>query len=367
MREFEATIQGKRIFLTGDSGFTGTWLAQWLHALDCDVFGFSLEPETNPNLASILGASAFKTQTVGDVANADAVRAAMEAASPHLVFHLAAQPLVRRSYRDPIETFSSNVMGTASVMEAARNVPSVEAVVCITTDKVYRNHEWPHPYRENDVLGGKDPYSASKACAELVVDAYRQTMMALGNGAKVATARGGNIIGGGDWAEDRIVPDFYRAAYQQQPLVIRNPGAVRPWQHVLSACHGYLAIAHELLTNGDAEASAHWNIGPADDVVVSVGDLVELLADHSRAPEIKFEGSRLHEAQMLRLDISKASQRLRFRSPWSTRETVKRTAEWYAAYYDDSASGAAALRDQLSDYRAALGAESVNKEGEAAR
>ena len=248
MTHFEDSLRGRCVFLTGHTGFTGNWLAEWLNALDCDIAGYSLAPETSPNLFTILErADRFTQHDIADIADYARVRKAMEAAKPSIVFHLAAQPLVRRSFREPIETFASNVLGTASVLEAARSVESVKAIVCITTDKVYENREWAHPYRESDRLGGKDPYSASKACAELVASCYRETMAGLGNGAKIATARGGNIIGGGDWSEDRIVPDFYRALNAGEALKIRNPRAVRPWQHVLSACHGYLAIAADLL------------------------------------------------------------------------------------------------------------------------
>ena len=233
---------------------------------------------------------------------------------------------------------------------------SVKAIVCITTDKVYENREWAHPYRESDRLGGKDPYSASKACAELVAACYSQTMAGLGNGAKVATARGGNIIGGGDWSEDRIVPDYYRALADGQVLKIRNPDAIRPWQHVLSACHGYLAIAADLLNqksdNGDEGAS--WNIGPTDPAPVSVGELVEQLGKHSNRPEIIIEPSNLAETNILKLDTNKAATRLGVRSPWTTEETVRRTAEWYAAYYADARKATALVSTQLEEFRKAL-------------
>ncbi len=355
MAEFEQSLRNQPVFLTGHTGFTGGWLAEWLNALNCSVAGYSLAPETTPNLFSILeGANRYAQHDIANITDHTRLKKAMEAAQPSVVFHLAAQPLVRRSFRDPLETFASNVLGTASVLEAARSVASVKAVVCITTDKVYENRESPDPYNEDDRLGGKDPYSASKACAELVASCYQQTMTGLGNGARIATARGGNIIGGGDWSEDRIVPDYYRALTSGHALKIRNPGAIRPWQHVLSACHGYLAIAADLLNQKSADISTSWNIGPTDPTPVSVGEIIELLGQHSARPEVVVEPSHLTEANILKLDTNKAATRLGVRSPWTTEETVRRTAEWYAAYYEQPLEAAAMLSNQLEDYRNAL-------------
>lgn len=364
MSDFEQSIGERSVFLTGHTGFTGSWLAEWLIALGCRVAGYSLAPETSPNLFGLLDKPGrLARHDIGDICDHQRLKAAMAAAQPSVIFHLAAQPLVRRAFRDPLESFASNVLGTASVLEAARGIDSVKAFVCVTTDKVYENREWPHPYREADTLGGKDPYSASKACAELVTKCYRQTMAGLGNGMKIAAARGGNIIGGGDWSEDRIVPDFYRALAAGAPLTLRNPDAVRPWQHVLSACHGYLAIAGRLLSDESAamdDDDAAWNIGPSDPASLSVGGLVELLARYSKGPEIRYERSELKEAQMLKLDVSKAASRLKFSSPWSTEHAARRTAEWYAAYYDGPARATALLADQLQEYRSAVSAARVN-------
>jgi CDP-glucose 4,6-dehydratase len=229
----------------------------------------------------------------------------------------------------------------------------VKAFVCVTTDKVYENVERLEPYSESDRLGGKDPYSASKAAAEIITRAYRETMSALGNGMRIATARGGNIIGGGDWSEDRIVPDFYRAATEGATLSIRNPDSVRPWQHVLTACHGYIAIAGHLLTGSDAGDS--WNIGPTDGATVTVRQLVDMLAAHSRPPAIDFDPSPLKEASLLTLDVGKAQRELGFQPPWSTEEAIARTAAWYAGYYADPAQGRAMTTSQLRDYRSAIG------------
>ena len=357
MADFEQALRKQKVFLTGHTGFTGNWLAEWLSVLDCSIAGYSLAPETTPNLFGILErADRFTQHDIANIEDYTRVRKAMEAAQPSIVFHLAAQPLVRRSFREPLDTFATNVLGTASVLEAARSVASVKAIVCITTDKVYENREWAHPYRENDRLGGKDPYSASKACAELVASCYQETMAGLGNGAKIATARGGNIIGGGDWSEDRIVPDYYRALNAGEPLRIRNPEAIRPWQHVLSACHGYLAIAADLLNpkSNNSDDAACWNIGPSDPASVSVGELIEQLGRYSTPPEVVVEPSNLTETNILKLDTNKAATRLGVRAPWSTKETVRRTAEWYASYYEDADKAAPTLLTQLQDYRNAL-------------
>ena len=356
MVNFEDALHGRPVFLTGHTGFTGSWLTEWLRALECPVAGMSLAPETTPNLFSILeAADRFTQHDIADIADFDRVKLAMERAKPEIVFHLAAQPLVRRSYRDPLETFSSNVMGTACVLEAARSVDSVKAIVCVTTDKVYENREWPHPYREDDRLGGKDPYSASKACAELVASSYRSTMNGLGNGAKLATARGGNIIGGGDWSEDRIVPDYFRALIANEPLRIRSPEAIRPWQHVLSACHGYMAIAAHMLTQKEEQDDeGSWNIGPPDANPITVAELIEIMGRFAKSPEVILEPSNLVEANILKLDANKAATRLGAKSPWLAEETIKRTAEWYDAYYDDPKKARATTHEQLGAYRAAI-------------
>lgn len=350
-----AALQGRKVFLTGHTGFTGSWLGAWLASIGCDVTGYSLPPETAPNLYEVLGSGAdIGRSIIGDIRDFATVRDALNEAQPDVVMHLAAQPLVRRSYRDPLETISSNALGTAHVLEAARNCASVKAFVCVTTDKVYENVERPEPYSEEDRLGGKDPYSASKACAEIITRAYQQTMADLGNGMRIASARGGNIIGGGDWSEDRIIPDFYRAATQGTTLLIRNPESVRPWQHVLSACHGYIAIAAHLLTS-EADGADSWNIGPGDPDSITVRQLIDMLSRHSQPPAIEFGSSPLKEANLLTLDVGKARRELGFVPPWTTEEVIARTAEWYARYYTDPDAGRSVTMDHLRDYRAAIG------------
>jgi CDP-glucose 4,6-dehydratase len=350
-----AALEHRKVFLTGHTGFTGSWLGAWLTSIGCEVTGYSLAPETTPNLFTVLGAGAdYRCSIIGDIRDFPTLREALHEAQPDIVMHLAAQPLVRRSFRDPLETISSNVLGTANVLEAARDCDFVKAFVCVTTDKVYQNVERPEPYSENDHLGGKDPYSASKACAELIAHSYRETMADLGNGMRIATARGGNIIGGGDWSEDRIIPDFYRAAAQGTTLSIRNPDSVRPWQHVLAACHGYIAIAAHLLTSASSGGGT-WNIGPTDPAAVTVRQLVDMLALYSPPPAIAFDPSPLPEAVLLTLDVAKARRELGFAPSSSTQEAIARTAAWYAAYYADPDEGRSVTMAQLRDYRAAIG------------
>lgn len=349
------TLRGTRVFLTGHTGFTGSWLSLWLRDIGCEVTGFSLPPVTTPNLFDALGLERrLASHVLGDIRDAAAVQSAIEQAQPALVLHLAAQPLVRRSYADPLDTFSTNVLGTAHVLEAARRVPSVRAFVSVTTDKVYENHGDARPFVEGDRLSGKDPYSASKVCAEFVTRCYQETLSTLGNGMRIATARGGNIIGGGDWSDDRIVPDFYRAATSGTPLVVRYPDAVRPWQHVLSACHGYLVVAAHLLA-GRGEAVEAWNIGPRDRAVVTVGDLIRLLGEHSTPPRVEIQPTALVESSTLLLDAGKARDVLGFLPPWETREVVVRTADWYRRYYERPESALETTLAQLADYRRAIG------------
>ena len=254
---------GKRVFLTGHTGFKGGWLALWLADMGAEVSGYSLDAPTRPNFFSICNLeSRVRVSKIADIRDAAALTAAMRAAEPQIVLHLAAQSLVRRSYVEPIETFSVNVMGTANLLEAVRHVPGVKAVVNVTTDKCYENREWVWPYRENEAMGGHDPYSSSKGCSELVTAAYRRSFLETA-GIHVASARAGNVIGGGDWAADRLIPDFLRALDAGQRLVIRSPGATRPWQHVLEPIAGYLGLAEKLYLDGKDFADG-WNFGPEE-------------------------------------------------------------------------------------------------------
>ena len=321
--------RGRSVFLTGHTGFKGGWLATWLLALGARVTGYALAPDTVPSYFVRCGLAARLDSRLGDVTDGAALAAALAAARPSVVFHLAAQSLVRRAYRQPVETFATNVLGTAHLLEAIRRTPSVEAVIVVTSDKCYDNHERSEGYREDEPLGGRDPYGASKAGAELVTTAYRRSFFT--TGARVATARAGNVIGGGDWAEDRLVPDAMRARARGETLRVRNPGAVRPWQHVLEPLGGYLALA-ERLVESDAFATA-FNFGPRDEDAVPVAALVELvlgLWGGGRWDAVT-EPDAPHEAGVLRLDWGRARERLGWRPALTLKEAAELTVAWYRA------------------------------------
>ncbi|WP_434632925.1 CDP-glucose 4,6-dehydratase [Chromobacterium sp. CV08] len=323
--------RGRRVFLTGHTGFKGGWLSLWLHSLGARVHGYSLPPDGQPSLFGAADVGGRTTSTLADVCDAGALSAAMRDCGPSVVFHLAAQPLVRRGYADPLETFSTNVMGTANLLEAVRQCPGVEAVVVVTTDKCYENHEWPWAYRESDALGGHDPYSSSKACAELVCASYRRSFPEAC--AAVATARAGNVIGGGDWAADRLVPDLLRAFDEGRPLAIRSPDAVRPWQHVLEPLAGYLRLA-ERLASGQDGAAAAWNFGPGDgsDRPVSwVADTLARLRGEG-AGWHRDGGGHPHEAGLLRLDSAKARTALGWAPRWDLEAALSATLAWHQAW-----------------------------------
>ena len=351
--DFELPLKGARVFVTGHTGFTGGWLVGWLKRIGSDVAGLALAPATQPSLFTAAHVADGIASTIGDIRDFATVRDTIARHRPQVIIHLAAQPLVSRSFADPIETFATNALGTAHVLEAARLTPDVKAVVCITTDKVYRDQDWVWGYREQDPLGGKDPYSASKACAELVAASYRATLAERGNGVLIANARGGNIIGGGDWSADRIVPDFVRAVTARQPISLRNPGAVRPWQHVMALVHGYLVLAARLLS-GDRAAADNWNFGPSDEAARTVGDLVEQLSSVWTRPEIAYAPGSFPETRFLHLDSSKARSLLRWAPPLSFTETVELTAGWYRDFTASPAEAAQITVGQIEHYRNAL-------------
>ena len=324
--------QGRRVFVTGHTGFKGSWLALWLQSVGAQVHGYALAPPTEPNLFDAIDLRAgLAGHTIGDVRDAGALQRALASAAPEIVFHLAAQPLVRRSYADPVETYAVNVLGTVHLLEAVRACPAVRAVVNVTTDKCYANQEWAWGYRESEALGGRDPYASSKACAELVTAAYRDSYLAP-SGVAVATARAGNVIGGGDWAVDRLLPDFFRALDQGQPLEVRHPDAIRPWQHVLEPLAGYLRLAERLAAPGQAASSA-WNFGPADDDARPVRWVLDHLT--ARLPQARWQavgGPQVHEAHHLKLDSSKARTGLGWAPVWALPSALDRTIEWHQAW-----------------------------------
>lgn len=325
--------KGKKIFLTGHTGFKGSWLSLWLQLMGADVKGFSLAPPTTPALFNEARAGKDMQSDLGDIRQPDVIAKSMVAFDPDILIHMAAQPLVRLSYREPVETYSTNVMGTLHVLEAARQCANLRAIVNVTTDKCYENREWEWGYREDEPMGGHDPYSNSKGCVELVTSAYRKSFFHNPQGAALASARAGNVIGGGDWAEDRLVPDILRAFEKKQPVVIRNPQATRPWQHVLEPLGGYLVLAENLWEQGH-EFAQGWNFGPKDEDAHPV----EWILDHmveAWGPEASWELSndaQPHEARYLKLDISKARSRLHWSPTWSLDKTLASIVRWHRAW-----------------------------------
>lgn len=322
------------MFVTGHTGFKGGWLCLWLHSMGAEVHGYALPSPTDPNLFNVARVEgAMMSSTIADIRDYPTLRRAMEDVRPEIVFHLAAQPLVRYSYEHPVETYGVNVMGVVHLLEAVRATGGVKVVVNVTTDKCYENREWPWGYRENEPLGGYDPYSSSKGCAELVTAAYRQSYLAKA-GVSVATARAGNVIGGGDWAADRLLPDVLRAIDSGAALTIRSPGAIRPWQHVLEPLSGYLVLAEHLYSDGAALAGP-WNFGPPDEDAQTVGWIVEQLV--ARNPGVSWRresSSQPHEANYLKLDSSKSRTRLAWRPRWNLQVALDKTLEWHEAWRD---------------------------------
>ncbi|AOX99296.1 CDP-glucose 4,6-dehydratase [Jeongeupia sp. USM3] len=343
--------RGKRVFITGHTGFKGGWLLTLLNTLGAEVHGFALAPDTSPNLFELADLqSMLASHTIGDICQPDLLRQAIDRVRPEIVFHLAAQPLVRASYRAPILTWQTNVLGTAHVLEGVRHCPSVRAVVAVTTDKCYDNREWHWGYRETDRLGGYDPYSASKAACELLVDSYRKSYLEERQ-TIIATARAGNVIGGGDWAEDRLIPDAVRAVQQRQPLVLRRPAATRPWQHVLAPLHGYLLLGACAL-RGDPQVNGAFNFGPNAQGNLAVGELLHRLQRYW--PELQTlhqpDYDAPHEAALLHLDSSKAQQLLGWQSRWSLDESLQYTADWYRTVLDEPQQARALTLSQIERY-----------------
>jgi len=325
--------RGRRVLVTGHTGFKGSWLAIWLHSLGARVTGLSLSPRTAPNLFEEAQVGSLCDSRFGDIRDVQCVRAALDASVPEVVFHLAAQPLVRASYVDPVETFHTNVLGTVHVLEAIRSCRHVRTAVMVTSDKVYRNDDSGRAYVESDPLGGHDPYSASKAACEMVVASYRDSFLAA-SGVAVSSARAGNVIGGGDWSKDRLVPDAVRAWRQRRPLDVRNPNSTRPWQHVLESLHGYLTLAQRMTE--DPSVAGAYNFGPDPGGLASVSAVVDRLqaamsGSGERGPVARVGGADggPHEARALALDASLAARTLGARQALSLEEAVVRTADWY--------------------------------------
>lgn len=325
----------KKVFLTGHTGFKGSWLSLWLTSMGARVRGYALEPNTTPNLFDVLAIdSLIEKSHIADIRDLATLQKAMSEANPDVIIHMAAQPLVRYSYANPVETYATNVMGTVHVLESTRVIESVRATVVVTTDKCYENKEWVWGYRENEPMGGFDPYSNSKGCAELVTSAYRQSYFSDSNSTnQVASARAGNVIGGGDWSVDRLIPDAIKAFEANQPLIIRNPLATRPWQHVLEPLSGYLILAQALYEEGSAFASG-WNFGPRDEDNRAVKEVVDLIISYwGESASWKKEGSEQpHEANLLKLDCSKARSQLNWIPKWDLEVATQKIVKWQKAY-----------------------------------
>jgi CDP-glucose 4,6-dehydratase len=324
---------GKRVLVTGHTGFKGSWLSLWLRELGADVHGLALEPDTDPAMFDQIGLAGQVDHAIGDIRDFDTVRRRVDQVQPDAVFHLAAQPLVLASYDDPLLTWDTNVMGSAHVLQAVRGLGHRCAVVMITTDKVYENREWVHPYRESDRLGGHDPYSASKAACELVVSSWRKSFLGADQPARVVSARAGNVIGGGDWAANRIVPDIVRALSDAEPIAVRNPAARRPWQHVLEPLSGYLRLAERIY--GGAKLAPSYNFGPEAQDVRPVSDLVETVLGHWPGAWVdQSDPKARHEAGLLSLGIELARTDLGYAPRWDFDAAIARTVEWYRAVAD---------------------------------
>ena len=348
--------RGKTVLVTGHTGFKGSWLILTLLAMGAKVVGVSLPPKTKKDIFVLTGLQSEVSHHEFDIRNFERLTALISAEKPDVVFHLAAQPLVRQSYQEPLETFTTNVTGTANVLEAMRLSKCVKAAVMITTDKVYENREWIYGYRESDPLGGHDPYSGSKAAADIVIDSYRKSFFSPDkyndtHNTLVATARAGNVIGGGDWAQNRLVPDIMRAVFEGNGIItLRNPGSTRPWEHVLESVSAYLTLGMRL-GNGDREVSGNWNFGPSTDSFVSVGQVTE------RSLELLGKGfmnvepdATKHEANELVLDVTKAARVLGWRSKWDVDETILKTVDWYQVAEENPSSALDVTNKQIEEY-----------------
>jgi len=329
--------RGKRVFITGHTGFKGSWLSLWLQQLGAQVKGFALPAPTNPSVFDLCDVANGMESEIADIRDLEVIRQSMASFSPEILIHMAAQPLVRHSYLDPVETYQTNVLGTVNVLEAARSVDNLKVIINITTDKCYHNNEWEWGYRENDPMGGDDPYSSSKGCAELVSAAYKKSFFDLAEKPKrIATVRAGNVIGGGDWAEDRLIPDILKSFEKAESVKLRNPHAIRPWQHVLEPLSGYLMLVEQLWNVGDDYLSA-WNFGPHQESMITVGLIAESMASQwgSGAKVEMDAGNHPHEASILKLDISRAMSQLGWAPKLSLQQALGLIIEWHKAYIEN--------------------------------
>lgn len=348
MEDFLAFYNRKKILITGHTGFMGSWLTKWLTMLGADVCGYALDPPTQPNLYETTNLSSKILDVRGDIRNAIMLRSAITEFQPQIVIHLAAQPIVLESYDDPVSTFDINVNGTVNLLNEIRKIKSVVEVIVVTSDKSYRNNEWVYPYRENDTLGGKDPYSASKSCQELVVDSFRKSYFA-DMSVNISTVRAGNVLGGGDWAKHRIIPDLVRGIISNQVTKIRNPESVRPWQHVLEPISGILTLSEKMWN--DARYFGPWNFGPDYKSHITVSDLADKFINYYGAGKYEVVRNSSHmESEYLNLDISKVKNKLAWTPHYDLDKTVKVTAEWYQNYLEDAETIDHVTKKQIAEY-----------------
>lgn len=351
--------KSKKVFLTGHTGFKGSWLSLWLNQLDAKVTGYALAAPTTPSMFELVGVSDKMVSIIADINDYEKLLDCIKQSCPQIVIHMAAQSLVRISYEEPVSTYQTNVMGTVNLFEAVRQIDTVKVLLNITSDKCYANQERSQPYCENEALGGHDPYSSSKACSELVTDAYRDSFFPLADyhrhGVAVASARAGNVIGGGDWAKDRLIPDCIRAWLNQEEVKIRYPDSVRPWQHVLDPLSGYLLLAEKLYENGPKYAGP-WNFGPSAEDARSVRDIITTLVGLWKE-DAKWEVDKMHhphEAGLLKLDCSKACEELKWRPLWNLDTALEKTIDWYFAYKNNPGQLRNKTIEQLNEYMKAL-------------
>ncbi|OGH97637.1 MAG: CDP-glucose 4,6-dehydratase [Candidatus Melainabacteria bacterium GWF2_32_7] len=354
-KSFSGIYKGKKVLVTGHTGFKGSWLSLWLTMLGADVIGFSLEPNTQPSLFEAINIEKKISHVVGDIRNFNLLQQVFDKYNPEIVFHLAAQPLVRLSYSEPVTTYETNVMGTLNVFEAARNNKNVKAIVNITSDKCYENKEINYGYKETDPMGGYDPYSSSKGMAELLTNSYRNSFFHPEKYGKnhtiaLASGRAGNVIGGGDWAKDRIIPDCIKSLTENKIIEIRSPKATRPWQHVLEPLSGYLLLGQKLLEE-PAKYNSGWNFGPHDDSVLTVESIVNKAIKYWGSGEVKIVSeNNLHEANLLQLDISKASTYLNWQPVYKLEDSIKVTIEWYRYFYFENQNICEFTENQIINY-----------------
>lgn len=342
--------KGKCVFITGHTGFKGSWISLWMQSMGVNLHGLSQNPPTTPSLFDVANVGDEMVSTIGDIRDYDTVYKAINACKPDIVIHMAAQSLVRYSYQEPVETYAVNVMGTVNVLEAIRQVGTVKAVVNVTTDKCYENKEWIWGYRENESMGGYDPYSSSKGCSELVTSAYRQSYFQQ-SGVSLASVRAGNVIGGGDWSTDRLIPDILRSFEKSQPVIIRNPNATRPWQHVLEPLSGYLVLAQHLYIDGQSYAEG-WNFGPCEEDVQPVQWIVQRMVELWKCNaswKLDME-KHPHEAGYLKLDISKAKAKLEWQPHWSLPIALENIVDWHNAWLEKADMKAVCIQ-QIEKYQ----------------